>query len=137
MTSFPTQTRFASVASLLKYFWYRSRVKIVEILFALPASEATMAAVNAANESPLSPTGKRLSNTGQALSDFNISFVEPSTSLTVSIISSWKIPSLYSTYAAIPGITTMIGISNFNNAAKRIPERAVFRSAPSARCVMY
>ena len=33
---------------------------MVAMLFAFPASEATMAAVSAANDSPLRPVGRRL-----------------------------------------------------------------------------
>ena len=39
--------------------------------------------------------------------------------------------------AAIPGKTTITGINIFKNAANNKPERAVFKSAPKARCVMY
>ncbi|MNV45156.1 hypothetical protein D3C71_1369430 [compost metagenome] len=57
----PTKTRFFSSVPFLKYLAYMSRVKIVEMLFTFPASEATMAAVNAATDKPLRPVGKKVS----------------------------------------------------------------------------
>ena len=41
-----------------------SNVKMVEILFTFPANDATTAAVNAAKDKPLSPTGNKFNNTG-------------------------------------------------------------------------
>ncbi|MNN24130.1 hypothetical protein D3C81_1375480 [compost metagenome] len=55
---FPTQTIFASLASLLMYFLKISSVKIVAILFAFPANPATIAAVSAASASPFIPFGR-------------------------------------------------------------------------------
>ena len=56
----PTHTNFFSSAALSKYFSYTSKVKIVEILLAFPAKDATMAAVSAATDKPFIPTGNKL-----------------------------------------------------------------------------
>ena len=55
----PVQTSFFSSASLLMYFLKMSSVKMVEMLLAFPASEATIAAVKAAMERPFSPAGRK------------------------------------------------------------------------------
>jgi len=52
-----------SEAFRLKYFLYRSNVKMVLMLFAFPAREATIAAVSAAKERPFNPTGNKFNNT--------------------------------------------------------------------------
>ena len=57
----PITTILCSVDSLLIYFLYISSVKMVEILFAFPASEATIAAVKAATANHFSPVGKNAS----------------------------------------------------------------------------
>ncbi len=54
----PIQTVFFSSASLLINLLYMSRVKMVEILLAFPASEATIAAVSAAMDKPFNPGGR-------------------------------------------------------------------------------
>ena len=55
----PTHTSFFSLAEESKYLLKISRVKMVEIEFALPANEATMAAVKAAMERPFNPFGRK------------------------------------------------------------------------------
>ena len=64
MTILPTQTNCFSDISLAKYGLKTSSVKIVEILFALPANEATTAAVKAAKDSPFKPGGNKFNKTG-------------------------------------------------------------------------
>ena len=59
MAILPTITRCFSVASCLKNFLYISNVKIVEMLLAFPASEATMAAVRAESTPPERPMTTR------------------------------------------------------------------------------
>ena len=44
----------------------QTRLHLVEILFAFPASDATMAAVNAANATPFRPAGNRFIRVGYA-----------------------------------------------------------------------
>ena len=98
------------------------------MLLALPARDATTAAVKAANESPFNPVGNKFNSTGYARSGL----ISPPASM-----SCWNIPFFQRTKAAIPGSTTMTGIKSFRKAAKSNPVRAVGKSAPRARCVIY
>ena len=50
-----------SIRSILKNW---PKEKIVEILFALPAKEATIAAVKAANATPFNPAGNKFIKVG-------------------------------------------------------------------------
>ncbi len=58
MVTLPVQTNFFSSASFDMYFLNMSNVKMVEMLLAFPAREATIAAVNAAIDKPFKPAGK-------------------------------------------------------------------------------
>ena len=87
--SFPTLTNFFSSAFLLMAFLYTSSEKIVAMLFAFPASDATIAAVNAANASPFKPVGNKFSKEGYALFTSTMPFE--------SSISVWNIPFWYNT----------------------------------------
>ncbi len=74
MVYFPVVTSDDSLAEGFIFFWYISSVKMVEMLLAFPARDATMAAVRAAKERPFKPTGNRLSNDGYALSAMSCPF---------------------------------------------------------------
>ena len=97
-------------------------VNIVDIEFIIDASDDTIAAINAANTKPVTPAGINLISSPYVLSD-----CPSKVALEIT-------PSCAKIKAAIPGITTMNGIKNFNAAANAKPFWASSRlSAPKAR----
>jgi len=95
---------------------------MVEMLLAFPASEATIAAVKAAMDSPLNPFGRK-----------------PRMAYSIVLASSeelGQVTFLYSTRLRSREHDDD-GISSFRKPANKIPLRAVGRLAPRARWVMY
>ena len=95
---------------------------MVEILFTLPASEATMAAVNAATDKPFNPVGKKV----RSLNRRHLYHLP----IVVNAI-------FIQNKSCNTRQHTITGINNFKKPANKIPVRAVCRSAPNALCVMY
>ena len=111
-TILPTETSLFSVAPGFITFLYMSIVKMAAVLFNILARDDTIAATRAAHARPFMPVGaKFLNNHGYALSAVVIVPESPSASPGF----------LNSTYAAIPGMTTMTGMRILRYPAKRRP----------------
>ena len=118
----PTQTNFCSSAFWLKYFLKISNVKMVEMLFALPANEATIAAVNAAMDNPFKPVGRNPN-----MAEYAPSLLPPS--------SCGRWPFLYN-QAAIQGALQSQAHSSFRNPQTEF-HCVQFLDPHQARWVMY